>query len=467
MNRLRFRWMRGTLLILGACLLIISTHGIQSQMSIAKKPVPEPEPPPPQAANLVLEANNIFTTQPFGHALEAWGTDLDPGTVPFWRADGVRYDSVAIGDVDGDGTQEVVAPNACGINRGVMIFLNAYKDNFDASGFEMGVWRSTFYDGASNNLEEIGTVIFNEVKLYDLDSDAKDEVIVMTKRWLAVYDYEPKAPYSYLTPDGQPGSDYGAFLKTAAVMPTVPGDDTEFRLMSMELLDIDGLDGMELMVTGWDYDTDQSYVFAYTFESGQLNLLCALPFSAVPSGRALAGGNLDTDGALEFCTAGYRRWRVRNKSYYEGFLFVWDDYGSGWAVHEYSLTGEVRGAPIHILDVGQLDDGADEIVLAFGINGESQSLQICNWDSSGGFEVTGNVMDLEPAWANHIVIEDLDENGTNEILLGGIYSDPNPDNGWLYLEIFDILDGSLVSQFSRKGGESNQSAIRYLAVGLK
>jgi hypothetical protein len=464
MNRLRFRWMRGTLLILGACLLMISTHGVQSQMSVAVKPVPEPEPPPPQADNLVLQTGNIFTAQPFGRALEAWNTDLDPGTVPFWRADGVRYDSVAIGDVDGDGTQEVVAPNACGINKGVMIFLNAYKDNFDASGFEMGVWRSTFYDDVSNNLEEIGTVIFNDVKLYDLDYDAKDEVIVMTKRWLAVYDYDPGAPYSYQTPAGEPGADWGAFLKTAAVMPTLPDDDTEFRLMSMELLDINGDDRKELMVTGFDYHDDQSYVFAYTFENGQLNLLCALPFSAVPSGRALAGGDLDEDGAMEFCTAGYRRWRVRNKSYYQGFLFVWDDYGSGWTVREYPLTEEVRGAPIHILDVGQLDDGAEEIVLAFGINGESQSLQIRNWDYPDGLTVPGNVMDLEPAWANHLVIADLDENGTNEILLGGIYSDSNPDNGWLYLE---ILNGSLGSLFSRKGGESDQSAIRYIAVGLK
>jgi len=467
MNRLRFRWMRGILLILGACLMMISSQGLQDQMSVAKKPVPEPEPPPPQAPTLVLQAKTIFTAEPFGHALEAWGTDLDPGTVPFWRADGVRYDSVAIGDVDGDGTQEVVAPNACGINRGVMIFLNAYKDNFDASGFEMGVWRSTFYDGVSNNLEEVGTVIFNEVMLYDLDDDIEqdDEVIVMTKRWLAVYDYDPLAPYSYKTPDGQLGTDEGAFLKTAAVMPTLPDDDTEFRLMSMKLLDIDSDDRMELMVTGWDYDNDQSYVFVYTFENSQLNLMCALPFSAIPSGRALAGGDLDADGAMEFCTAGYRRWRVRNKRYYQGFLFVWDDYGSGWTVHEYPLTGEVRGAPIHHLDVGQLDnDEAAEIVLAFGINGESQSLQICNWDSSAGLAVTGNAMELEPAWANHLVIEDLDGIGANEILLGGIYSDSNPDNGWLYLE---ILDGSLGSLFSRKGGESNQSAIRYLAVGLK
>ncbi len=450
----------GFFLILGMALITVTVSGIQDQMTVTKKPVPEPEPPPPQAPDLVLQAKNILSAQPFGQALEAWSADLEPDTAPYWRAEGVRYDSVAIGDVDGDGIQEVVAPNACGIKRGVRIFLNAYKDDFDASGFEMGVWRSTFYDDASNNLEELGNVIFNEVMLHDLDADNADEVIVMTKYWLAVYDYDLTAPYSYKTQDGGLGTDFGAFLKTAAVMPTPPNDGAEFRLMSMELLDIDG-DGLkEIMVTGWDSDND-----AYAFENSQLYLKAALPFSAVPSGRALAGGDLDGDGDLEFCTAGYRRWRVKNKRYYQGFLFVWDEFASGWAATEYPLTPELRGTPIHILDVGQMDtDAADEIVLAFGINGESQSLQICNWDSSGGLGVTGLVRELEPAWANQLVIEDLDENGTNEILLGGIYSDSNPDNGWLYLE---ILDASLSSLFVCEGGESDQSPIRYLAVGLK
>jgi hypothetical protein len=158
MNRLRFRMMRGILLILGASILLISSHGLQDQMSVAKKPVPEPEPPLPQAPMLILQERNLVTAEP-RHAMEVWDT---AGSGPFWQAQGTRYDSVAVGDVDGDSTREIVGSAGCNLKRSTLNFINVFKEDVDVSGYEMGVWRSTYYD-ESQNLEEVGNVVYNEV----------------------------------------------------------------------------------------------------------------------------------------------------------------------------------------------------------------------------------------------------------------------------------------------------------------
>ena len=151
--------------LLSVSLVILGFNFVQGQGKPDAPPGKNKDKQKPSAPLLDLDDYNIVTAEPGGTGyLHVWG---NPGSTydKIWMADSVHHSSVAIGDLDGNGsTREIVAPTSCRISgkkgKGQKrtsyhkYFINVYQEDFDASEYEMGIWRSTYYDSTDNNIKE-------------------------------------------------------------------------------------------------------------------------------------------------------------------------------------------------------------------------------------------------------------------------------------------------------------------------
>ena len=122
-----------------------------------EKPAGSTTPPSPAAIKL-SDLGNIVTAEPTAKILRIWGFNGHEYQ-DIWKAESVRYESAAIGDIDDDpNTTEIVAPNIClareeknGIRTEyIKMFINAYQAGL-ANENSTGVWDSTYY--SSNPLD--------------------------------------------------------------------------------------------------------------------------------------------------------------------------------------------------------------------------------------------------------------------------------------------------------------------------
>jgi len=141
-----------------------------------------------------LSGFNLVTAEPDGQGrLRVWGNRNPQSYVNIWDIatspkNTVKHSSVAIGDIDGDGKSELVAPAYAkvGITRGekesvyFKIFLNLYKQG------QKGLWKTTFYNDGDCAWEDR---IFwaNQVILANLDEDPANEIILRTASGRIIY----------------------------------------------------------------------------------------------------------------------------------------------------------------------------------------------------------------------------------------------------------------------------------------
>lgn len=198
-----------------------------------------------------------------GDSLELQWRHRIPGT-------GVGFEGVAVADLDGDGSREVVATGA-------------------AIGSQTrGVWNILKWDGTTYKLEwtsEHFTTLIRSFAVANVDADPTPEVIVAAGYRLLVYD--------------------GATRQIQASIAT------PFGITGVEIADIDGDAALEAVVC-----SNTAGLFVYSFPSGALEYQ-----NPAWEGFDLAVGNVDTDPALEIVIGG-------NDS--PGYVIDGSAYGLQW-----------------------------------------------------------------------------------------------------------------------------------------
>jgi hypothetical protein len=148
------------------------------------KPTPGPGP-------FKLATPSLATTDMRGN-LRIW--DLSNGqTTQTWSLKTTPYGNTVFADLDGDRTDELVAPAVCNRstrkNTQYQIYLNVYQDGTGEKypGFP-GLWQTTYYSDTHSIFEP--TASRGSVAKGNFDTDAADEVVLLTPSHLAIFNYD-------------------------------------------------------------------------------------------------------------------------------------------------------------------------------------------------------------------------------------------------------------------------------------
>jgi hypothetical protein len=443
----------------------------------------------PPAPTLTLSARNIVVTQEEythdpcgGGRLHVWS--FNNGEYEnTWTAKTFKFSNIALGDVDGDAKREIVALGHCKMEeikqRDVIeyykYFICVYKEDQQVGQNEMGIWKTTCYDGLKNNIREEEHYYpqyswSREIALADVDGDDINEIIVMTGHWLTVYEYDPNAVDRY-------NDSLGTLKKIAEVRPTF--SKKPVRLKSVTVRDGDGKTGKEIVVTAnrekivkyisgvySRYIENDGYVFFYKFNDESLELSSCLPIKAFLTDQSLRSGDLDNDGTLELCSTGFKK----TGDMYQGYLFIWD-YTSQWELHEIPVgvpenimieEGFETYTPRNHLEIGELntEHPGEEIVLALQ---HQMLVTLCYWEGGAKLTTINNatLYDYYFVEIENVYIADTDGDEKNEIVVTGA-GRSGPESGRFYLEIFDE---NLTRKWYRLGGNSRETDIASAAIG--
>jgi hypothetical protein len=411
--------------------------------------VPETFDGVPHSSGLFdMYPGDIITTEflPEGK-LRVWRKRNERTYFESWRMAPLRHTSLAIGDLDGDADQEIVAPGYCrefveGTGQTastIRFFINAYK---------RGVrdwWKTTFYDKA-NCVSEPEDFEFTDIAIGNVDGRSGNEIVLATAGGLSVYRFDRAEGALKLL-----GS-RTAFLDQAAL-----------HLRAIRLADLDRDGTQEILVLGneWkggaEVDNKGWLVILNWAESG-LGISNSVAVNANVSPQSLRTGDVVPGGGPEAVFPVYRKSQT-----------AWDVGIAGWdpnsgIIFEMAVSKGEEGAyrPVY-LDIGDImskQDG-DEVVLA---RSDPNELVCCFWN--GEKLVQGPKYTLDPrAKLTNVFASPTGDPGNR---LGRIVAcgsvKASGGQGSFYVQVVDYGEG-FVPVWLMAGGEETDIKVSYAAFG--
>lgn len=379
--------------------------------------------------------------------------DLEDGSV-LWKDDGIRWsndvNSLAMGDFDGDDEWEIVLGTACGSSRNDELFvLNRFR-NIE--------WRSNVIKGG-----------FRDIEVVDIEQDGRKEIITLsveqyneTDGVVTIYDAVTKEVKNEFWLEEWGGFHIGASVEVAdydrdgdldiivvtaadARVRVIDGltkevikeksfEDTKMRgLGTLVVEDIDQDGNLELITS----NGDKLYILNKNLEVEWNSVTLNNTFQYFTND--LLVGNVDEDEGDEivFCNGfiyrfddeEYRQRQTDNNEYTAITLLDWDDSGDMEII-----AGSKRGY-IHILDGSSLELISE---LPFG-NYHIDGIQAADFNQDGkdellvtadeylfvvdkeGNAVRSGKLDVHLGMGDAIVVEDYDDNGYLNLLVGSNY----------------------------------------------
>ncbi|RLD99913.1 MAG: hypothetical protein DRJ11_12340 [Candidatus Aminicenantes bacterium] len=463
-SKLPVSWFKlGTICFL-LLFLAITTSSIPSLQGKGK--------PKPVSTPLILsDSGNIVTCSlsRSNRQLKVWG---HYGEVyeNVWTADDVYYGAVAIGDIDGDSLKEIVGINFCKIYLGkgrsnykYKVYLNVYKEG------QEGIWITTYSDRDDNNIIEEAPLYYIdfEIALDDLNekSGNKDEIILRTSRYLAVYEYDHELGKLKKIASRQLSAD------------VLSNENEPFWLRSVTVGDIDGDTVKDILAVGniLPGTENRGYLFICNLPASgselDLSSLIEVPYNFADN--SLRAGNIDGDNQLELCTTAFFQEYDDASSttkYYSSYILIFDYTTNGVEMYDYVLVPNDTSWPWNHLDVGNLegDPSQDEIAVLMG---NLNQLWIYSWEDGLSFPADGlptpTIIDLNPsAGISDIVLGDTNYDEINEINIAGTYKLIKPPNKRSsYLAVYKYYNGTY--QLLWDTVDADGSEITCLAVDKK
>ncbi len=300
-----------------------------------------------------------------------WGgsgsfTEINAGSLT-----SVRLSSITLGDIDGDGDQDLILTGYTGSSYISQIYRNDGSGNF-----------------AEINAGSLTGVNYSSIVLGDIDGDGDLDLILTGYTGLVHLS-------KIYRNDGS-----GSFAEVHA------GSLTGVSSSSVVLGDIDGDGDLDLILTGNTGSERVSKIYIND-KSGSFTEINAGSLTGV-SDSSIALGDLDGDGDLDLVLTGYTG-SLRITKIYQN-----DRTGGFIEINSGSLTG-VYYSCIALADID--GDGDLDLILT-GSDGSIRHAKVYRNDGSGSFTEL-NPGSLSGVFESSIMLGDFDEDGDLDLLLTG------------------------------------------------
>ena len=268
--------------------------------------------------------------------------EIVPVCPPYTTDENIEFMDVAVGDVDGDQENEIVAVGNYSDEEGYVYFVIAV---FDITGD--GLVQLCNYTYSVGDYEELLSVT-----IADIDNDMIDEIITCG----GYYDFTEDAWYSYI----------GIFAVEGNELILQAYDEgKDVSVSSLDVVDVDGDNFPEIVISGHIWYEDSYYAYVAVGNNSavdSIDLECSLYWDIGYDGdlNAVAVGDTDADGLAEILVGGV---------YYDYGIYAWVGYIAVLNCSQNSLHLQAynTGANywIESVDVADVDgNGLNEIVIS-------------------------------------------------------------------------------------------------------
>ncbi len=442
---LKALWIGLPITILCAFLiLILPLNNDQNSIGTHDPGVPQSTGP------LTLQEGDIVSTEfSLSGTLRVWRKDTVNSYKEVWKIHPVRHASVAVADIDGDGRDEIIGTAICRelepkgdrTESSYRFFLNVYKDGVK------DWWKTTFFSKADCVYEGSNFEVA-EITCGDVDGLPGNEIIIITKRNLAVFGYDP-------------GLDEIKLMRSRDSF----FDDKELFLKSVALVNVDADPAKEIIVTADEWKDqgavpNKGWLMMFKVEDSWLVLIESIPVDANLAYQSLRAGDIIKGEGMEIVTPGYRN----NQGKFNSFILVYGVNGERLADRKLFELDHSPQRYVH-LDVGNLAEHEGEEILVG--HHAFDELVYYYWDGSdlveGSRYPLGNnqyVVSL-----TNILINDTTKapDQFSEVILCGA-GETDDQAGRMFLELLGFHRG-FFPKWRRVGGEQGDIEVSYVAVG--
>ena len=403
---------------------------------------------PQSTGPLSLRDNDIVTTE-FPLRTRVWRKSKNNIYKEVWRIEPVRHSSIAVGNVDNKNDCEIVGPGVCRLTekKGARqvsqykYWINVYKQG------KKDWWKTTYYSNSDCVFEE-KSLELSEIAIADVDGESGNEIIIITKHYLAIFKYNTEeeefrllsSRYSFL-------DDSPMFLKSIVAC-NIDDDEVEEILVAADELDELG--------TGFN----KGWILIFKVQDNWPHIYKSIQVDANLAYQSLRVGDVIEGGYPEIITSAYRL----NHDIWNTLILGWDTEGEKLFEKRLYDRGDYEWRLAH-LDVGNLTSNAgEEIIVGHHVPDE---LIYYYWDGTKLKEGSRFALSHQHFALSNVYIADTDDepDSLGKVIACGAGFEGG-GTGQFYLEVLGFNQG-FFSKWLRLGGEREEIKVDYAALGRR
>ncbi|MFC2161718.1 hypothetical protein ACFLRX_08725 [Acidobacteriota bacterium] len=401
---------------------------------------------------LVLSDMNIITAELAGAGrMRIWGHIGNSAYENIWTTESAEHPIVAMGDVDNDGENEIIAPGFIDDKDNVTsetliyyIYLNVYKENGEH--LANNIWKTT-KDSEEDQFIGFEKSGISNILFVDVNEDGAKEIVLISKGGLHIFKYNKKEEkLKFWTSRGR-FLDLYLNLVSVAILPSKDNFPLRIYIIANEI----DKEGVLIKNKGWLMICEMKEDWPLHVDS--------IPVNVTFEKGSLKSGYILEEETQQLFAIGRRK----IGEFFYPVLMGWNKDGE--QIIETPINGlkSPQSRSIH-LEVGDVDrEGLEEIVV--GTN-EPDMLILYKRENESLIEAARHSIPQDNIVINNMFIADMDNNHINEIVVGGACLNVENRLEGFYLEIFGITP-EFQSKWSQLRREIGENPVQYAVFGKK